>query len=82
MKDPKARLVDMDSEGIEVAVLFGGGIGGTIPRLKMLPLQPNWPVPAIPGWRNIARPIPARLKGTAVLPQQDTAAAVAEPHAP
>jgi len=34
MKDPKARLVDMDSEGIEVAVLFGGGIGGTIPALE------------------------------------------------
>ncbi len=24
MKNPKARLVDMDSEGIDVAVLFGG----------------------------------------------------------
>src|SRR6266850_1106551 len=34
MKDPKARLVDMDSEGIEVAVLFGGGLGGTIPALE------------------------------------------------
>jgi len=31
MKNPTARLVDMDSEGIDVAVLFGGGIGGTIP---------------------------------------------------
>jgi predicted TIM-barrel fold metal-dependent hydrolase len=34
MKDPTARLVDMDSEGIEVAVLFGGGIAGTIPALE------------------------------------------------
>src|SRR2546430_17705182 len=30
MKDPKARLIDMGSAGIEVAVLFGGGTGGSI----------------------------------------------------
>src|SRR5207253_7408082 len=34
MKDPKARLIDMDSEGTEVAVLFAGGIGGSIPGLE------------------------------------------------
>ena len=34
MKEPKARLVDMDSEGIDVAVLFGGGLAGIIPALE------------------------------------------------
>ena len=32
MTDPKARLVDMDSENIDVAVLFGAGLAGTLPR--------------------------------------------------
>ena len=34
MKDPNCRLADMDSEGIDLAVLFGGGIAGTIPALE------------------------------------------------
>jgi predicted TIM-barrel fold metal-dependent hydrolase len=78
MKDPKARLADMDSEGIEVAVLFGGGLGGTIPALEdsglateLARARNSWVAEYC--WEN-----PARLKGTAVLPQQDVSAAVAE----
>src|SRR5918911_2077820 len=34
MRDPKARLIDMDGEGIDVAVLFGGTFAGSIPALE------------------------------------------------
>jgi uncharacterized protein len=78
MKDPKARLSDMDSEGIEVAVLFGGGLGGTIPALEdsglaieLARARNTWVAEYCSENRE-------RLKGTAVLPQQDTSAAVAE----
>src|SRR4026208_336404 len=30
MTDPHARLADMDSEGIDVAVLFGAGLSGNL----------------------------------------------------
>jgi predicted TIM-barrel fold metal-dependent hydrolase len=78
MTDPKARLVDMDSEGIDVAVLFGGGLGGSIPALEDGSLAT-----ALARARNTwvaeyCSANPARLKGVAVLPQQDIAAAVAE----
>jgi uncharacterized protein len=78
MKDPKARLIDMDSEGIDVAVLFGGGIAGTIPALEDAAFAT-----ALARARNTwvaeyCSENPARLKGTAVLPQQDIPAAVAE----
>jgi predicted TIM-barrel fold metal-dependent hydrolase len=78
MKDPKPRLADMDSEGIEVAVLFGGGIAGTIPALEdaafaveLARARNNWGA-------EYCSANPARLKGTAVLPQQNIPAAVAE----
>lgn len=78
MKNPKARLVDMDSEGIDVAVLFGGGLGGTIPALEDAALA-NELARARNTWvAEYCAENPARLKGTAVLPQQDPAAAVAE----
>src|SRR5437773_12292345 len=34
MKDPKARLMDIVSEGINIAVLFGGWIGGSLPPFE------------------------------------------------
>jgi predicted TIM-barrel fold metal-dependent hydrolase len=78
MKDPGARLVDMDSEGIDVAVLFGGGIGGTIPALEDAAFA-NELARARNTWvAEYCSANPSRLKGTAVLPQQDTAASVAE----
>jgi predicted TIM-barrel fold metal-dependent hydrolase len=78
MTDPKARLVDMNSEGIDVAVLFGGGLAGSIPALEDAGLAV-----ALARSRNswvaeYCSENPARLKGVAVLPQQDIAAAVAE----
>jgi predicted TIM-barrel fold metal-dependent hydrolase len=78
MKDPKARLIDMDSEGIEVAVLFGGGLGGTIPALEDAALATELARARNTWVAEYCSENPARLKGTAVLPQQDTAAAVAE----
>ncbi len=78
MTDPKARLVDMDSEGIDVAVLFGGGLGGSIPALEDAGFAA-----ALASARNTwvaeyCAENPARLKGVAVLPQQDISAAVQE----
>lgn len=78
MTDPKARLVDMDSEGIDVAVLFGGGLGGSIPAL-----EDSGFATALARARNTwvaeyCSANSARLKGVAVLPQQDISAAVAE----
>src|SRR5437016_14510123 len=78
MKDPKARLVDMDSEGIEVAVLFGGGLGGTIPALEDAALATELARARNTWVAEYCSENRARLKGTAVLPQQDSAAAVAE----
>src|SRR4030095_8963567 len=33
MRNHKARLIDMDGERIDVAVLFGAGLAGTLPAL-------------------------------------------------
>lgn len=78
MADPKARLIDMDSEGIDVAVLFGGGLGGSIPALEDAGFAA-----ALASARNswvaeYCSENTERLKGVAVLPQQDISAAVAE----
>jgi predicted TIM-barrel fold metal-dependent hydrolase len=78
MKDPKARLADMDSEGIEVAVLFGGGLGGTIPALEDSALALELARARNTWVAEYCSENPARLKGTAVLPQQEPSAAVAE----
>ena len=78
MKDPKARLVDMDSEGIEVAVLFGGGIGGTIPALEDIAFAAELARARNTWVAEYCSANPTRLKGTAVLPEQDIEAAVAE----
>jgi uncharacterized protein len=78
MNDPKARLLDMDSEGIDVAVLFGGGLAGSIPALEdaafateLARARNTWVAEYCSANRT-------RLKGTAVLPQQNIPAAVAE----
>jgi predicted TIM-barrel fold metal-dependent hydrolase len=78
MKDPKSRLVDMDSEGINVAVLFGGGIAGTIPALEDAAFAAEL-ARARNSWvAEYCSESPLRLKGTAVLPQQDLSASVNE----
>lgn len=78
MTDPKARLADMDSEGIDVAVLFGAGLAGTIPALDDAGLAT-----ALATARNtwVAEYCAAdakRIKGTAALAQQDIDASVKE----
>src|SRR5262245_15435158 len=78
MKDPKARLVDMDSEGIKVAVLSGGGIGGTIPALEDAAFAAELARARNTWVGEYCSANPVRLRGTAVLPQQDIPAAVAE----
>jgi uncharacterized protein len=78
MKDPKARLIDMDSEGIEVAVLFGGGIAGSIPALEDAAFASELARARNTWVAEYCSENPARLKGTAVLPQQDISVALAE----
>ncbi len=78
MWDPRARLVDMDSEGIDVAVLFGGALGGSIPALE----DPGFAI-ALARARNewiaeYCSEKPSRLKGVAALPLQNIAASVQE----
>jgi len=78
MKDPKARLIDMDSEEIEVAVLFGGGIAGSIPALEDAAFASELARARNTWVAEYCSENPERLKGTAVLPQQDISAALAE----
>jgi predicted TIM-barrel fold metal-dependent hydrolase len=78
MTDPNARLTDMDSEEIEVAVLFGGGLGGSIPALEDAGLATALAQARNTWVAEYCSANPARLKGVAVLPQQDIPAAVAE----
>ena len=78
MTDPKLRLVDMDSENIAVAVLFGAGLAGTIPALEDAGLAA-----ALASARNTwlaeyCAENPKRIKGTAALAQQDISASVEE----
>ena len=63
MTDPQARLVDMDSEKIDVAVLFGAGLAGTRCRPWKTPGSPRrWPARATPGSPSIAPPTPSASK--------------------
>jgi predicted TIM-barrel fold metal-dependent hydrolase len=78
MTDPKLRLQDMDSEGIDVAVLFGAGLAGTIPALDDVGLAV-----ALARARNTwvaeyCAANPKRIKGTAALPQQNISDSVEE----
>jgi len=81
MTDPQARLADMDSEKIDVAVLFGAGLSGTVPALDDAGLAA-----ALASARNtwLAQDYCAadsqRIKGTAALAQQDIDASVKELH--
>jgi predicted TIM-barrel fold metal-dependent hydrolase len=75
--DPKARLADMDSEGIDQAVLFPS-VG-----LYFWALSDPEPAVAIAGAYNdwlasYCAADPSRLFGAAMLPMQDPAAAAAE----
>jgi predicted TIM-barrel fold metal-dependent hydrolase len=78
MRDPQARLADMDLEGIDVAVLFGTYIGLTLPNLA----DPGLAVTLARAYNDwlaeFCAAAPDRLKGVALAPLQDVPAAVAE----
>jgi predicted TIM-barrel fold metal-dependent hydrolase len=79
MTDPKLRLADMDSEKINVAVLFGAGLAGTLPALDDAGLAIEL-ARARNSWlaREYCGADPRRIKGTAALAQQDIGACVEE----
>ena len=78
MRHPTARLVDMDVEGIDVAVLFGTYIGLSFPNVG----DPRLAVGLARAYNDwlaeYCAAAPDRLKGVALLPVQDVPAAVAE----
>src|SRR5690242_18003739 len=78
MTDPKARLVDMDSEGIDVAVLFGAGLAGTLPALEDAGLAAALATARNTWLAEYCVADPRRIKGTAALAQQDIDASVDE----
>jgi predicted TIM-barrel fold metal-dependent hydrolase len=80
MTDPKARLVDMDSEKIDVAVLFGAGLAGTLPALDDAGLAAALATARNKWVAEYCAENPKRIKGTAALAQQDIDSSVAELH--
>ena len=79
MTDPKLRLADMDSEKIDVAVLFGAGLAGTVPALDDVGLAVEL-ARARNTWlaQEYCVADSRRIKGTAALAQQDIDASVEE----
>jgi predicted TIM-barrel fold metal-dependent hydrolase len=78
MRDPTARLEDMDFEGIDVAVLFGTLIGLAAANIAD-PGLANAICRAYNDWlAEFCAREPTRLKGVALLPLQDVGLAVAE----
>ncbi|HLI10792.1 MAG TPA: amidohydrolase family protein [Alphaproteobacteria bacterium] len=78
VSDPLARLKDMDSEGIDIAVCFGN-----LPELTLAAvMDPGLAVAMARAYNNWVADYcsvdPRRLKAVAVLPMQDVAASVAE----
>jgi uncharacterized protein len=80
MTDPKARLIDMDSEKIDVAVLFGAGLAGTLPALEDAGLAAALATARNTWLAEYCAENPKRIKGTAALAQQDIGASVEELH--
>ena len=78
MTDPKARLIDMDSEQIDIAVLFGAGLAGTLPALDDAGLASALATARNSWLAEYCAENPRRIKGTAALAQQDIAASVEE----
>jgi hypothetical protein len=78
MRDPAARLEDMNLEGIDVAVLFGTLIGLAAANIAD-PSLANAVCRAYNDWlAEFCAREPARLKGVALLPLQNVGLAVAE----
>jgi predicted TIM-barrel fold metal-dependent hydrolase len=78
MTDAKLRLVDMDSEGIDVAVLFGAGLAGTLPALDDAGLAVALATARNTWLAEYCSADSKRIKGTAALAQQDIDASVRE----
>jgi len=71
--DPKARLKDMDLEGIDIAVLFGGSLSAAAIGLVENPALALATCRAYNEWlAEYCGAAPERLKGVAVVPFQDT----------
>jgi uncharacterized protein len=80
MTDPKARLLDMNGERIDVAVLFGAGLAGTLPALDDAGLAAALATARNSWLAEYCAENPKRIKGTAALAQQDIDASVEELH--
>jgi uncharacterized protein len=79
MTDPKARLEDMDLEGIDVAVLFGGALSSAAIGLVENPKLALDTCRAYNDWlAEYCGAAPDRLKGVAAVPFQDPRAAAQE----
>ncbi|HUG75872.1 MAG TPA: amidohydrolase family protein [Burkholderiales bacterium] len=79
MTDPKQRLVDMDVEGIDIAVLFGGMLCASAIGIVERPKLALDACRAYNDWlAEYCSADPARLKGIAAAPFQDPAAAAKE----
>src|SRR5581483_9375912 len=76
--EPRARLADMDLEGIDVAVLFGGTVGLSAGSFA----EPEFAVAVARGWNSwlaeYCAEDPERLKGAGLLPLVDPPAAARE----
>jgi predicted TIM-barrel fold metal-dependent hydrolase len=79
MRDPQARLVDMDEEGIDVAVIFGTPIALSVNGLRDRGLAGAL-CHAVNRWlvEEYTAPDPKRLKGVGLIPCQDPDAAAKE----
>jgi uncharacterized protein len=74
--DPRARLVDMDADGIDIAVLYP-----TTPGLSFLPDAERWSLVCrtYNDWlQDYCAAAPTRLFGVGLVPLQDPVAAIAE----
>lgn len=79
MTDPKERLKDMDLEGIDVAILFGGMLSSAAIGLVENPKLALATCRAYNDWlAEYCSTAPDRLKGVAVVPFQDPKEAAKE----
>jgi predicted TIM-barrel fold metal-dependent hydrolase len=79
MTDPRARLPDMDEEGIDVAIIFGTSVALTVNGLRDKGLA-GAICHAVNRWlvEEYLAADPLRLKGIGLVPCQDPSAAAAE----
>ena len=79
MTDPLQRLLDMDEEGIDVAIIFGTSIGLMVNGMADKSLAATV-CHAVNRWlvEEYLAPDPKRLKGVGLILVQDPAAAVKE----